>query len=147
MNFTVNERLLVDFIGIESWWHLLKGSSSMFREGTWSFTKGSDWSHWFYITKSFIEAKLFHDKRRNLTVYEKFPVDFICSESSWHQLKWSSSRIKEGSWPFTNSSESILLVQSRHQLIEGDLFHDKRMILIVYEVHQVDFIGTELSPH
>jgi hypothetical protein len=30
---------------------------------------------------AFIEEQLFHDKRPNMTVYEKFPVDFIGRES------------------------------------------------------------------
>jgi hypothetical protein len=30
---------------------------------------------------TFIEMDRFHDKRRNLAVYEKLPFDFICAES------------------------------------------------------------------
>jgi hypothetical protein len=30
---------------------------------------------------TFIEEGLFHDKKRNLTIYEKLPVDFIGNES------------------------------------------------------------------
>jgi hypothetical protein len=29
----------------------------------------------------FIEEEFFHDKRRNLNVYEMIPVDFICRDS------------------------------------------------------------------
>jgi hypothetical protein len=38
-NSSVYEKLLVDFIVPESWWHLFEGSSSTKREGTWSFWK------------------------------------------------------------------------------------------------------------
>jgi hypothetical protein len=50
---------------------------------------------------------LFHDKRRNLTVYESFLIDFICRNSWWHLLNGSSSTIREGTWPFTKFSSSI----------------------------------------
>jgi hypothetical protein len=30
---------------------------------------------------AFIEEELFHDERRNLTVYERLSIDFICTES------------------------------------------------------------------
>jgi hypothetical protein len=29
---------------------------------------------------AFIEMELFHDKKRNLTVYERLPIDFIGKE-------------------------------------------------------------------
>jgi hypothetical protein len=36
---------------------------------------------WHKIVNASIEGMLFHDKRRKLTVYEKFPFDFIGTES------------------------------------------------------------------
>jgi hypothetical protein len=38
-NFTVYEKLSINFIGTELGWHLLKGSSSTLRGRTWPFTK------------------------------------------------------------------------------------------------------------
>jgi hypothetical protein len=43
---------------------------------------------------SFIEGDVFHDKRRNLTVYEMLP-NFICRELGCHLLNGSSSTIRE----------------------------------------------------
>jgi hypothetical protein len=44
---------------------------------------------------AFIEWRLFHDKRRNLTVYEKFLVIFSGTESWLHLLNGSSFTIRE----------------------------------------------------
>jgi hypothetical protein len=77
MKMTVYEMLLVNFIGTESWWYLLKGSFSMVRERIWSFMKIT-WS--ILLTRNrvaFIEWELFHDKRTNLIAYEKIRIDFI----------------------------------------------------------------------
>jgi hypothetical protein len=38
------------------------------------------------MVMEFIEAEFFHDKRTNMTVYEKLPVHFIGTESQWHLL-------------------------------------------------------------
>jgi hypothetical protein len=45
---------------------------------------------------AFMEEELFQNKRRNLTVYEIFQVDFIDTESWWLLLNGSSSTIREG---------------------------------------------------
>jgi hypothetical protein len=45
---------------------------------------------------AFIESELFHNKRRNWTVYERLLVDFISPESRWDFLKMSSSTIRDG---------------------------------------------------
>jgi hypothetical protein len=44
-----------------------------------------------------IEGELFHDKRRNLTIYEKLPVDFILIKLRFiykgHALAWSANEL------------------------------------------------------
>jgi hypothetical protein len=44
--------------------------------------------------EAFIEAELFHDKRTNLTLYEKHPVDFI-SKEFFTFIKGGHSKIRE----------------------------------------------------
>jgi hypothetical protein len=57
---------------------------------------------------TFFEGKIFHDKRRNLSVYELLPIDFICAEFWWHLLKGSSYTIREGYLQFINRYQKIL---------------------------------------
>jgi hypothetical protein len=61
----------------------------------------------------FIEGRIFHEKRRNLTVLERLLIDFSDTIIWWHLLKGTSSTIREGIWRFTKGSRSILLAQSR----------------------------------
>jgi hypothetical protein len=96
MNLIVYQKLMFDFIGKESWWHLFKGSSSTMREWTRPFRKCSSSFYWHEVVIGFIECELFHNKRRNLIVYEKHMVDFIGTDLWWHLLKGSSSTIREG---------------------------------------------------
>jgi hypothetical protein len=81
-----------------------------------SWRKVLDWLYWNGVAMAFIEWKLFHDKRRILTVYERLPVDFICTESRLDLLKGSSSTIRQASWPFTKGSSSILFAPSRDEI-------------------------------
>jgi hypothetical protein len=67
----------------------------------------------------FIELVLFHDKRKNLTIYEKLMVDFIDTELWWHLLNGSFFTIWERIWPFTNSTRSFLLIRYLKTLIES----------------------------
>jgi hypothetical protein len=91
---------------------------------------------------AFIEEEFFHNTRRNMTVYEMFPVDFTVMESWWHLLNGSST-IKEGAWLFTKDSHSILLARSTDVIYWMKLFHDKRRNLIVYEKFLDDLIDTD----
>jgi hypothetical protein len=91
---------------------------------------------------AFIEEDFFHDKRRNLTVYEKHSVNFIRMQSWWHLLKVSSSTIRERTWPFTKNTLHILLACSFDAFIEENLFQEKRANLTVYEKHILDFNDT-----
>jgi hypothetical protein len=45
---------------------------------------------------AFIEGEAIHNKRMNLIVYEKPPIDFIYTESSWKLVNVSSFTIREG---------------------------------------------------
>jgi hypothetical protein len=74
---TVYERLPVDFIGEESWWHLLKRSFSTIIKRSWPFTNGSLSILFHRIVMTFFEVELFNDKRMNMAVYERLTVDFI----------------------------------------------------------------------
>jgi hypothetical protein len=58
--------------------------------------KASDRFYWHEIMMKFIEGKLFHDKRRNLTVYEQLSVDFNITLLCGRLLKGISSTIREG---------------------------------------------------
>jgi hypothetical protein len=51
-----------------------------------------------------------------LTIYERLPIDFICRESWWDLLNGSSSTIREGSWPFTKGSPSILIARNHDDI-------------------------------
>jgi hypothetical protein len=64
----------------------LKRNSSTIREGTGWFTKNSNSILLEGDEMGFIECELFHDKRRNLMVYEKLQPDFIRTESWWDLL-------------------------------------------------------------
>jgi hypothetical protein len=164
-NLTAYERLPIDFICTESWWHLLNGSYSTNREGTWQFTKGyqsiffarcRDVINWmgalprfekelsglrkasnrFYlqgVVMAFIECEFFHDARRNLIVYGRLSVDFICTELWWHLLKVSSSMMREATWPFRKITSRFYLQEIVMTFIEWELFHVKRSNLTVYE--------------
>jgi hypothetical protein len=56
---------------------LLNGSSSTIREGTRPIMKGPNRFYWHRVVMRFIEGELFHDKRKKLTVLERFPVHFF----------------------------------------------------------------------
>jgi hypothetical protein len=109
----VDEKHLVDFLGTEFWWYLLNESSSTIRKGVWPFTKALIRFYWHEVLISFTEMESFHDKRRNLTVDEKLHVHFIGRKSWWNLLNESFSTIREGIWPFTKNSHTILLARSR----------------------------------
>jgi hypothetical protein len=71
----------------------LNGSSSTIREGTWPFMKDS-WSILLAVSPhANYWRKFFHDKRRNLTIYEKHPVVVIGTESWWNY--WRGARPRE----------------------------------------------------
>jgi hypothetical protein len=91
---------------------------------------------------AFIEGNLFHDKRTNLTVYEKLSVDFIFAVSRWHLLNESSSRLREWTWLFTKSCRSILLARRCDDIYWKELFHVKRTNITDYKKLPVHFIGT-----
>jgi hypothetical protein len=59
----------------------LKTSSSIIREGTLSVLEKLLLMLFIHILLAFIEGELFHDQRRNLTVYERLLIDFIGKES------------------------------------------------------------------
>jgi hypothetical protein len=84
---TVYERLSIDFIFTGSRWHLLNGCSSTIREATWPFTNGSCRFYLHGVVMAFIECEVFHEKRRNLTVYERLMIDFNYTESGWYLWK------------------------------------------------------------
>jgi hypothetical protein len=110
-NFIVYKKQTFTWICIEFWWHLLNGSSSTIREGTWPFTSCFPLIWFARIVMGFIEWELFHDKRRNLTFYEMLSVVFICTESWWHLLNGNSSAIREGTWGFTKGPHWILFAR------------------------------------
>jgi hypothetical protein len=60
------------------------------------------------------EGVLFHDKRRNLAVYDRIPLDLTSTKSWWHLLKGNSSKIREWTWWFAQIYWSILLPHSFH---------------------------------
>jgi hypothetical protein len=99
-NLIVYVSLWIDFIGMESWWHLLNENLSTIREGTWHFMKAPFRLYCQGILMAFIENKLFHDKRTNSAVYDMFPLDFMGTESWWSLLNGISSTIREETWPF-----------------------------------------------
>jgi hypothetical protein len=43
----------------------------------------------------FFEEELFHDKRQNLNVHQKFPLDFIRTEFWWHLLNGTLIRYEK----------------------------------------------------
>jgi hypothetical protein len=43
----------------------------------------------------FFECKLIHEKKRNMTFYERLPVDFIGTNFRWYLLKGNLSTIRE----------------------------------------------------
>jgi hypothetical protein len=91
---------------------LIEWETSTIREWTWACTKSSSQFYWQGVVREFIEEELFYDKRRNLTVYERLPVDFIGTESWWNLLNGSTTTIRERTCLFTKSSLSILFAQS-----------------------------------
>jgi hypothetical protein len=133
--------------------------------------KPSRWFYWHRVTMTFIEWEIIHDKRRNLTIYERLTVDFIGRGSWWHLWIGSSSTIREGTWLFTKRFHSILLAGNGgiysselfydkegiwsftkghrylylHRVvmafIKGELFHETKTNLTVYERPTIHFIG------
>jgi hypothetical protein len=89
---------------------------------------------------AFLEG-IFYDERKNLTDYEKLPYDFISNESWWLLLKRSSSTIREGTWPLSKSSLSILLAWSPDSIDWRVFFNDKRMTSTIYDRLPLDLIG------
>jgi hypothetical protein len=70
----------------------LKRSSSTIRELTWPCKKDCQS---ILLTRSRDEIywrELFHDKRRNYTLYETLSSDYIVMESWWYLLKGSLPR-------------------------------------------------------
>jgi hypothetical protein len=110
------------FLLIRYFCPLIGRNSFTIKEGTWSFSKASRIFYWHDVLKEFIEVDLFHDKRRNVIVYEKHPVNFISTESWWHLLKRSSITIREGTWPFTLGKDRFYDTRSRWHLLKRNSF-------------------------
>jgi hypothetical protein len=89
---------------------------------------------------AFIERELFHDKRRNLTVYEMRSFYFIGTKSWWHLLNRSSSTIKKKHDCVWKAPNQFYCHKVLMAFIEVDLFHDNRRNLILYEKFLVNFI-------
>jgi hypothetical protein len=85
----------------------MNGPSFTTREGTWLFTKGSLSILFAWSRDVIYWMERFHYKRRNLSVYERPLIDFICTESWCHLLKYCSSTIRERTWSFPKCSLSI----------------------------------------
>jgi hypothetical protein len=92
---------------------------------------------------TFIEEKIFQDKKRNMRIYENHSADFIFKVSWWYLLNESSFMIREWTWPFTKCSRSILLARRCDGIYWKELFHVKRTNITDYKKLPVDFIGTE----
>jgi hypothetical protein len=117
----------------------IEGSSSTIRDGTRPFTKGS---LSIFIVNSHDRIywrEPFHNKRWNLTVYEMLLIDFIWAESWWQLIKGISSTIRDGTWPFTKGSFSILFDNRHDGIYWRELFHDKRWNSTFYERFLIDF--------
>jgi hypothetical protein len=80
---------------------------------------------------TFIERKLFHDKRLKLIVYENLSFNFIGIMLWWNLLKGSSSTIIEETEPFTKASDVFYLHLVVMAFIELVLFHNKKRNLTV----------------
>jgi hypothetical protein len=95
---------------------------STLSERIWQYIKSKVSLEFTSVLMAFIEWKLFRNKRMNLTVYENLPVDFICTESWRHLLKGWSSTIRDGPWPFTIGSLSILFARIPAMIDWRELF-------------------------
>jgi hypothetical protein len=84
---------------------------------------------------TFFEGKFFHDKRRNLTVYEKLTVVFIDTELWWHLLNRNPSIKREGTWSMTKVSLLMLFSHNGDDIYWRGIFHEKRRNLTVEESH------------
>jgi hypothetical protein len=118
-------------------------SSSTIREGIGCLRKASVGFYWHGIMIVSIEWELSHDKIRNLMVYERLRVDFIGTESWWYLLKGRTSTIKEGTCPFTKSTDEFYWKEVVMTFIKGVIFQNKTRNLTIYEKLLVDFIGME----
>jgi hypothetical protein len=58
-------------------------------------------------------------------------------------IEGGSSMIREGNWPLKKVFGWFYLDRGLIEFIEWKFFHDKRKILIVYEMLHIDFIGNE----
>jgi hypothetical protein len=141
-NLTIYQSLPLDFVCAESWWHLLNGNLFTIREGTWLFTKDSLSILFARNSDGIYWMKLFHHKRRNLTAYANLLIDFICTKSWWHLLDGNFSTIREGTWPFTKDSLSILFARSPDGIYWREVFHDKGRNLTIYETLLTNLICT-----
>jgi hypothetical protein len=102
------QKLRFDFIYTKSLWHLLNGSSSMLRERTWSFTKDFQsillaQSRYDIYWKGALQRQEIELDRSG-----KDTVDLSGTEKWWLLLKERSSKIREGTWAFTNTTRTIL---------------------------------------
>jgi hypothetical protein len=68
----------------------------------------------------FIEGKLFHDKRNNLTFYKKTWVRFYWHQFWWHLLDGSSSTIRDVTWSFIRVLIRFYCHEVVMTFIEGD---------------------------
>jgi hypothetical protein len=145
-NLFIYETLPIDLIGNESWCHLLKNFSRL-RKGTWPFLKCS---LSLLLTRSrngIYWMEIFHEKKRNLTVYERFPLDFVCRNSWWHLLNENSSKIGETNLPFTKCSQSILFTPSLDDIYCIGTLPTSEKNLTFYAWTSIFLIGRELWLH
>jgi hypothetical protein len=115
-NLSVYERVPVDFIFTESWWHLLNGRSSTIRDWTWPFTKSSlpilfTLSHYIIYWRGALPRQ-----ENEIEILRKASINFIFTNSWWYLLKWCSSTLRDPTWPFKKSCASILLQLSRDEI-------------------------------
>jgi hypothetical protein len=99
------------------YWHavlmtFIEENTSTIIERTWPFTKDSRYILLARSPDDILRIELFHDKRTNLTFFNRFIFLFIGTDSWWHLLKGSSFTIRERTWPFTSDSCSIYLTQN-----------------------------------